>query len=632
MQILSVQAAGDSYFITVGSELVTLTTVSGAPLPLLPGWTPVIVLTGLAPVSIMELHHAGGDSSIWFLDEKFRFQTNNFAELPPDIQDTMRRGLAGPARAAWTQLVATSGPGLTEDVRLVFRAGGQLMREMTGELQQHAGLPEMVMVRLDHADERPLIGTAGAGPGAAPISGSIVAGLFSRDYLKDMIAAVANGQVRMPSPATGAMLSTDVSYPLNPSTVAYRFHDPVGNFTFYALATRWRITLTALYFPASGLVICANGRMRVDLIGLMGGHVQDIMFQHVVRHASDMDAYVREPARRITTLYQQEHIGHHLYNELGGMSTLLQHIPAGAIPDMMLMNAFKSEMFGPVDAIFPEFQGKIDRTPHSPESLARHVYRRRLCVVRPTDDYVSRDLTKRIIGVLESDPALQVHRDRHQDLVQRGFSTVLLGLRVENRTVIDQAEFFCEAIDVLVERLGRVACVVDGHDAAITPEGAKPFLSHGEGVAKRSVIDVENEILEFIRERYRGRPEVEVISAVGISMSATVFWCNRSMMFITPWGAGLAKYRWLCNRPGLIAAGYRFLDDADYFNLHLYDMREYMEDPTPVVFFAKEDVEDDASATQLIDLSDGYRVNYRVRPGVVRHRVLQTLATLFGIA
>jgi hypothetical protein len=248
--------------------------------------------------------------------------------------------------------------------------------------------------------------------------------------------------------------------------------------------------------------------------------------------------------------------------------------------------------------------------------------------VRPTDDYVSRDLAARIIRVLESDPALLEHRQRHQDLLQRGFTTVLLGLRVENRTVIDQAEFFCDIIDVLVERLGRVACVVDGHDAVVTAEGAKPFLSHGEGVAKRSAMEVENEILEAIRDRYKGRDDVDVISAVGATMAATVFWCNRSALFVTPWGAGLAKYRWLCNRPGLVAAGERFLREGDPFQIHLYDAREFMQDPKPVVFFKREDVEDDQNATQLIDLSDGYRVNYRVRPGVVRKRVLETLALL----
>ena len=628
MEILKIEAEGASFYARPRGERIALGTVSGAPLPLLPGWTPVLALTGLCPISVLELHHIDGNSSIWFMDEEFRFKTNSFAELPPDLQEALRRELARPARAAWEQLAGSAAPGLDDDTAQIFRSAGQLMRDLAPELLPATGLAETVAVRLDAAEERALMSSVGAGPGAAPIEPAIVTGLFERDYLQDMIAAVETGRVSLPSPATGAMLSTDIAFVLNPSTIAYRFYDPVGKFAFFAIATRWRIMLSALYFPMSGLVICPTDRMLVDLNGFLGGSVGEVMFRHILRHAIDLQEYVRHPSRRISVLYQQEHIGHHLYNELGGISTLLQRIPGERVPEMMLVNAFKSEMFGPVDQIFPELQGKLDRTARDPVNLARHAYATRACLVRPTDDYVSRDLAARIIRVLEGDPGIQEHRQRHRDLVQRGFTTVLFGLRVENRTVIAQAEFFCDVIDVLVERLGRVACVIDGHDAVVTAEGVKPFLSHGEGVAKRSVMDVENEILEAIKDRYGHRDDVDIISAVGATMAATVFWCNRSALFVTPWGAGLAKYRWICNLPGLIAGGERFLREGNHDQIHLYDSREFMQDPAPVVFFLPEDVEDDPSAPQLIDLSDGYRVNYRVRPGAVRKRVLETLAIL----
>ena len=154
------------------------------------------------------------------------------------------------------------------------------------------------------------------------------------------------------------------------------------------------------------------------------------------------------------------------------------------------------------------------------------------------------------------------------------------------------------------------------------------YESHGETIAARSVLDTENEILSAIQARYAGRDDVKIVSTIGATMAVTVFWCNRSCLFITPWGAGLAKYRWLCNRPGLVVGGHRFLKYGEHLTTHLYDAREFMEAPTPVVFFSPEDVEDDPDAPVLIGLGDPHRVNYRVVPGAVRSRLLQALACI----
>jgi hypothetical protein len=137
---------------------------------------------------------------------------------------------------------------------------------------------------------------------------------------------------------------------------------------------------------------------------------------------------------------------------------------------------------------------------------------------------------------------------------------------------------------------------------------------------------VEQEILEAIRLVYTGRDDVEIISTVGSTMAETVFWCNRSLLFITAFGGGLAKYRWVCNRPGLIVRGENFERDAGPRRLHIFDARRNMESPTPVVFFSPDDVEDDPSAPLLIDLPSPGRVNYRVKPGRVRLRVIEALA------
>ena len=202
------------------------------------------------------------------------------------------------------------------------------------------------------------------------------------------------------------------------------------------------------------------------------------------------------------------------------------------------------------------------------------------------------------------------------------------GKRVENRTVIDQSAFFRGAIDAMIKQVGRVAVVIDGLDALPGAAGGATFTSHGARIATRSVNEVEAEIAELIRTSDLDHGGVEVISTVGASMAETIFWFYRAAMFVTPWGAGLAKYSWLCNIPDLIAIGDFFTRHCDYLEKHFHDAWEYMQSPAPVVYFSPDEVEDDFSAPLLVRVAEKVRVNYGVRPAVIRRRIKETLALL----
>jgi hypothetical protein len=61
-----------------------------------------------------------------------------------------------------------------------------------------------------------------------------------------------------------------------------------------------------------------------------------------------------------------------------------------------------------------------------------------------------------------------------------------------------------------------------------------------------------------------------------------LFWSRHARYFVAIWGAGLAKYRWLTNRPGLVVSSrWNLLHRED---LHIYDSADYMEDPAPIEF------------------------------------------------
>ena len=124
---------------------------------------------------------------------------------------------------------------------------------------------------------------------------------------------------------------------------------------------------------------------------------------------------------------------------------------------------------------------------------------------------------------------------------------MLLGLRVENRTLADQEAFFADVMTMCVEELGRVAFVIDGHNM----RDGVAFRSHGEQASDTVAIAEEQRIAELLAYHVRDDASMQVIDIIGAPLRTSIFWCNRAAFFVTPWGAGLAKYRWVCNRPEL---------------------------------------------------------------------------------
>lgn len=619
-----VEARVGGWGVWTEGEWKALYATGGGPISLLDGWVPDILLSGIGPIALLVLRHDSGATASWFFDQELTLITNSFAALPAAVRDAIIVDLREAALSIWRSLIIEPLPHLEPGACAALTGAPRLLNEVCQALPS---LPELRvdLICLDvPADIDQLAGHSTDQVYPQP---PIMAGIFERDFLADIVAAVSAGRLTLPSPFDGRLLSSDIGLVLTPGTTAYRFYDERHDAVFYAVGSLWRTSIPALYFPQLGLLVCRHRQAHSHLMEFIGGApLETVIFHHVLEHAEALEQYLAAPSRELIIVYVQEHLGHHLYNELGGFHRVVK--AASTLPRTFLIRSPQSEMYGRLDELFPEAKGRIDRTHRSAVDFAKFTYAERLFPVRPTDNYVPREVASRIFAALERDPALAEDRDRYAGLVARGVRLVTLGLRVENRTLVDQLNFFCEVIDVLREKLGPIALVVDGHDAVDGAEGAGTYLSHGDNFsATRSVVGAEMEILEGIRARFADRPDVEVISMVGTSMARTLFWCSRSSLFVAPWGAGLAKYCWVCNLPGLVVAGEHFLCHSGPDTVHLYDSRKFMEDPVPSTFFAVEDVEDDPTAPLLIGLADANRVNYRVRPGAVRARVVQAVIT-----
>ena len=149
--------------------------------------------------------------------------------------------------------------------------------------------------------------------------------------------------------------------------------------------------------------------------------------------------------------------------------------------------------------------------------------------------------------------------------------------------IVDDSSFIREYLRHL---LGRVAVVVDGHNSRPFPDGqADSYLGFNESRASSPPIEVERDIVRSLSAAF-DNSDVTIVDNVGGSMDASLFWLDQSRFFIAPWGAGLAKYRWIANKPGLIVSSRWVLRNKG--DLHIYDSEKYMETPSEVRFIGIE--------------------------------------------
>ncbi len=112
-------------------------------------------------------------------------------------------------------------------------------------------------------------------------------------------------------------------------------------------------------------------------------------------------------------------------------------------------------------------------------------------------------------------------------------------------------------------------------------------------------LEIERSPVAAVRDDAR-MLDVTIADTIGQPVASSLGWCLAADCFVSIWGASVARYRWVCNRPGyVITSRANLLSRPD---LHIYDSPRYVEDPSPMLFVAPEAVEDDPEAGLLLPI------------------------------
>ncbi len=575
----------------------------GRPATYAPGWTPADAYFGLMPLILLRFRHSDGSEACWFLDETRERRAGSIGELTAGLRIALMEAAASLFDGLWAKLMlAAVPPALDAREAGFFRLPPAVRRDIL-ELYLSGFDTTTRFAAIDRIDPaRPDTQLADLGNRRLALQRRHLHTLFNPGLLQEQLPNfLRDGAMQIPSPIDGSPLASRHALALTGTLHAYRFFEPVTGTVMFVIGGD-------IFFRPVGVFI-PEGRLCV---ALQPDHIQRNMpemfrdmFVHIVQYGDLLAGYLARPQIRPVHVWRgltAMHIGHVLWNDISGIERVIRDVPARALPRFRLFDAgMQPEMYGPLDAIFPELCGLVERDPGSFHDGVASFYRNGEAPVRSSAMTVPKDVRERIASTVaplsDGSPASICQQARDD-----GVPVVMFGLRVENRTIIGLAEFCDALVDQLSASLGEVVLVVDGHNSRIGETDAY-IWSHGERSAKDKPIDLERALVERMQDHSAGT-RVQVVSTIGLPITESLACGGLAQVLVAIWGAGLAKYRWVSNIPGLIITNRWNLSNLG--DLHLYDAPTSMEAPTPVRFIDASLVEDVPDAPLMVPLGPDF--------------------------
>jgi len=569
----------------------------------LPGWRASALYCGFAPLFLLELVHDTGQTATWFLDQRLERVGDRVDGLPAEILGLLRLKAAPLLARLVGGLLEAVEPELDGATEAFLRLGETTRREIALQCLDRLMCPPRVLLAAQLAPAS--LALHHPAHGLVRLRREAIEAGLATDWCDRLPAAFADAALIWPSPVDGAPLRAQGCLCLDDFHFAYRFADPRHGLVFFILVADHHARIAGMWLPALGLLVSRDGVAR-GVAGQLLPHLAHWVVTHTCQWAEPLFAYLRRGAHRFASVMRGRpgvHIGHQLWNELSGIDHLLSRADAPgprALPEWIVLDASDGiELYGPVDELFPQLAGHVNRRLASIAQMIRYAYTEGVIVLRVTAEHVSARLRERILERVRSSRwAAEV--DEMTRLAGEGSPVVLVGLRVENRTLVDLAGFLHRLVAHIAARAPRAVIVFDGHNAR--GDGGQVIESHGEQRAARSPAAVEQELVSDLRAAFAGQP-VMLIDTIGRPLEASLAWAERACCFISIWGASLAKYRWVCNKPGLvISSRVNLLHRID---LHIYDDPRNMEAPTELRFINAGLVTDRPEAPLLVNVAPG---------------------------
>ena len=574
-----------------------------------PGWTADALHCDFAPLYLLMLRHDGGGRAVWVLDRNLLLvgDRNNLSQ---SLKEELRLRVPPVLRRFLESVLEFADPNFDPVVERWLQVDPET-RDIFCALCADMIYPEPTSLGLQQTPSVLPVFASNRNRQLALLRHEAIERAVTTDLHAQVIRAIREGGLQWPSPVDGSQATLQGVFIWDDYAFFYQFADQNG-LEFLVVTSDRSARVIALLLPTSNLLLfddsCPNSyEPNMWLRNNLGGSVWEILIRHVNQYAPEMASRrlsMRPRPVNVFLAHPRVHIGHHLWNDLSGLEALCRVMPPECLPTTLIIGAPDggAELFGPVEVLFPAMLGHVDRSLDTVDMFIRWAYRNGFWPARITREYVSASLRRRVVDHLvnthEAARTRTLLAARRAD--QQRAPTIIFGLRVEDRTLVDLAAFCQAFVGFVAERHPGSTIVFDSYNCrpGATSGAVNPGMVYY--LAQQPPERIEVELVASLIKQFDGQP-VTIVSTIGRSMAESLAWCCNADAAFAIWGAGLAKIRWLANLPAMIVTSRNnILHRSD---LAIYHDPKFMEDPTPVIMPAPSWITD---APEHVALASGF--------------------------
>ncbi|MCQ8279769.1 hypothetical protein NFI95_15090 [Acetobacteraceae bacterium KSS8] len=543
------------------------------------GWFAADILTCFAPLLMLELRDQNGARSTWVLNAGLkRIDGEDLAES--ETIAVLRQVAPKMIRYHWRQILALadSEPGYVPPPMLRLNAVAlHRMLHRVGDLV----VPETVDQMIENPQPDIVLGPAPTYPHGLVLAGQHVRAAVNHGLYRAGLDAVRRRRFTWPSPVDGSEAELEAVIAPQENTIVYQFLDRNGLRFMVATGERDCVQM-GLYLPYENRFLCDKEPANWWFRHSIPAEFWMLIYEHALLNIAAFPGRRRRGAVEIVNVFMAQpllHIGHYVWNDLTGQAGLVRELGAEA-PRSLVIEApnGQAEFFGPLETLFPALDGKVDRSLATKQAFWQRVYGSDIVPIRFTRSYIDaelRTLVRRYVSGTDDDARVAEQRASHP-----GGPVLIVGIRLEDRTFVDSTAVYEALVDHLDRNYPGTAIVLDGRNLRPGGKPGEVFAGIQDHHAIRSPLEAERDLVARIRD-YAAGTSIAVFDTVGRSIETSMAWCYRADLCFSPWGAGLAKYRWLANLPGVIPTSRFNLEQRS--DLDIYHSERWMEAPAPLL-------------------------------------------------
>jgi hypothetical protein len=394
-----------------------------------------------------------------------------------------------------------------------------------------------------------------------------------------------------------------------------------GSHNYIAFITDHAKHVVALFEPLSFAVWAQTDLTEIGFTPIFYTYARLVIFWF-----GSALGQARPPAfRKMGVMFRENHIGHYIWNELSAV-----HLLRKWNKDVyaFLYDTCNEPAFA-IGEVFPDMSERVCRG-------ASNLTMLKASIIQGIEFFpfmsfrIEAEFSARL-----ADLAVSAEKKFNEELLHARSSSfiLLIGLRLENRSWVEQKQGYIALIDQLASLKYKFTILFDGHN--YRDRNSKNFIrSHRESLSDSDApseivakeIEIAEEIMRYVRSK--GYGNVKLINLIPCTVARSIVAALNCDYLITHWGAGLAKYKWAANANGCIISSRKVLESKA--DLHIYDSPHFLENATQLYYYPSELIQDIGSDTHLIAMSDKDRDNFNLNKDLFAQTMRTIITDIIG--